>query len=257
MVGLYRVKRPAKLWCVAGFRSYYPQGGLKPGAAAELDANESRHLTKALRARPGDSVTLFDGRGEAWEGRVETAGRHTTVLIETVCTVRPPLPIFLAVAMLKGKAMDAVIRAAVELGAAGVIPLESERTEVRLDADRAENKVGHWQTVAIEAAKQSGNLAGLDIPPPRPLDSWLGGVEGLKLVASLSPGAKPLLNALEERPVRATLLIGPEGDFSPAEYQRIAKAGFLAVSLGSHVLRAETAAAYALSVMHAALWPGD
>jgi len=221
-----------------------------------LDAAESRHLTKALRARPGDAVTLFDGRGAAWLGVMETTGREAMVRVASAIDVRSPAPaITLAMALLKGKAMDAVVKAAVEIGVTRLTPLVTEHTEVRLDAARAASKVAHWEAVAIEAMKQSGNLAGMALDSPAPLADWLTGAEGaeVRLVASLEPGAVPILRALSPPTGDVCVLIGPEGDFSPGEYRAIGGAGFTPVSLAEHVLRAETAGVYALSAAHAAL----
>lgn len=236
---------------VAGFRSYFPQGGLKVGQTANLDAAESRHLVKALRARVGDAVTLFDGVGGAWSGRLTDLGRQAQVRIEAVMGVPRPAPIYLAIGLLKGKGLDAVIKCAVELGIAGVIPLETRNSEVRLDADRAESKLEHWRTVAIEAAKQSGNLAKFELSVPQRLTDWLKQDFGdaLTLVASLQPGAKPLAQQLPPGQRRVIALVGPEGDFSPEEYAQMTN--FSPVALGPHVLRAETASVYFMSVIHA------
>ncbi|MGE9295948.1 MAG: RsmE family RNA methyltransferase [Puniceicoccales bacterium] len=245
---------------MAGFRSYYPVGDLQAGALASLDAAESRHLTKALRARPGDAVTLFNGTGAAWEGVLESTGRETTVRIESLLDIpSPQAQVTLAVAMLKGKAMDAVIKAAVELGAWQVVPLETAHTEVRLSGERAEGKREHWQTVANEAMKQSGNLAGLAVQSPQPLEKWLVGeyAFGARLVASLEPDAAPILRCVPPGAKSVVILIGPEGDFSPSEYAAIAGAGYTPASLGPHVLRAETACASALSAVLAHLAVGQ
>lgn len=245
---------------MAGFRSYFPTGALQPGDLAELDAAESRHLLKALRARLGDEVTLFDAQGGAWAGRLEKAARTASIRIEApLPPAKPSTKVHLAIAMLKGKAMDAVLRSAVELGVASVIPLETERTEVKLSADRTENKLAHWRTVVVESMKQSGNLAGIHIPAPLPLRDWLenGDLGPAKLVASLEPDAKPLLTALPPTSTEAVLLIGPEGDFSPTEYEHIAKSDFQAVHLGDHVLRAETAAACGMSILQAVFHARD
>ncbi|WP_309397213.1 RsmE family RNA methyltransferase [Cerasicoccus maritimus] len=251
---LYTQHPQGSVGAVAGFRSYYPQGGLTPGALAELDAAESRHLTKALRARVGDAVTLFDGRGSAWAGALESLGRETTVRVETELALSPrPVELTLAVALLKGKALDAVIKCAVEIGAAGIVPLFTAHSEVRLDDKRAESKTEHWRTTAIEAAKQSGNLAGFTVHAPQALDAWLSGLEGdgLRLVASLQPESRPLLEWIDQPVSAVMMLIGPEGDFSPGEYERIAAKGFAAATLGPFVLRAETACTYALSALQA------
>ncbi|WP_269539467.1 16S rRNA (uracil(1498)-N(3))-methyltransferase [Cerasicoccus fimbriatus] len=241
---------------MAGFRSFFPQGALSAGQTAKLDVAESRHLTKALRARPGDAVTLFDGRGTAWDCVLTETGRDAVVRVETeLAPAKPAAQLTLAVGLLKGKALDAVIKCAVELGAAGIVPLFTRHSEVRLDADRAESKAAHWRTTAIEAAKQSGNLAAFSVATPVTLEDWLKGdlSNATKLVASLEPGAVPILAAVREPSRPILVLIGPEGDFSAEEYARIRATGFTPVDLGPHVLRAETACTYVASALQAHL----
>ncbi|WP_309385561.1 16S rRNA (uracil(1498)-N(3))-methyltransferase [Cerasicoccus frondis] len=239
---------------MAGFRSYYPQGALTAGALVELDAAEGRHLTKALRARVGAAVTLFDGAGHAWQGALASIGREAQVRIEAELPVaKPTVELTLAIALLKGKALDAVIKCAVEIGAVGVVPLFTQHSEVRLDDSRAESKAAHWRTTAIEAAKQCGNLAGFQVRSPIALADWLSEGDGgaLRLVASLEDGATPLLGRVKPGVQKVCVLIGPEGDFSREEYALVRSQGFLPVTLGPHVLRAETAACYALSALQA------
>ncbi|MEO0794349.1 MAG: RsmE family RNA methyltransferase [Verrucomicrobiota bacterium] len=239
---------------MAGFRSYFPNGNLKKGQLVSLSAIESRHLVKALRAKIGDPVTLFDGQGEAWTATINGVGREAEVLIGDVLPIEPAgHELILGLGMLKGKAMDSAIKLAVEIGATSLFPLATERTEVRLGAARAESKHEHWQTVAIEAAKQSGNLGGLAIHAPQSLASWTAGLDHkpLLIVASLEEGAQPILETLAASNGSVCIAVGPEGDFSPSEYLALDEAGFLPVSFGSNVLRAETAVAYALSVIKA------
>jgi 16S rRNA (uracil1498-N3)-methyltransferase len=154
--------------------------------------------------------------------------------------------------------MDAIVRQATEIGAARIAPLESERTQVHLDADRSDRKTEKWQTAALEAAKQCGNAFLPEILPLQKADAFMEGARGydLKLIASLQPGAKSLKAVLEgfrtaqgRAPKKVLWLIGPEGDFTPAEMSLSRSAGFEPITLGPLVLRCETAAVYALSVL--------
>jgi 16S rRNA (uracil1498-N3)-methyltransferase len=199
-----------------------------------------------------------------------------------------PHALTLAQALPKGATMDEIVRQATELGARRIVPLLTERTQVHLDGGRAAKKHGKWLTTAIEAAKQCGNPWVPEIAPVQKLNDFLmwasassptpaatqGGTRppdgfkarpeaalhpetyDLKLVASLQAGAKPLREAvaaarakLGRAPANALWLVGPEGDFSPGEMTACVLAGCVPVTLGPLVLRCDTAAIAALSVL--------
>jgi 16S rRNA (uracil1498-N3)-methyltransferase len=225
-----------------------------------LTGPEAHHAMSVLRIKTGDPVTLFDGTGHEAHCRVESMDKTTVHLKILQETVTPPLParITLAQAIPK-KNMDIIIQKATELGVAGIVPLMSERTLVQLDADAP--KVDRWRSIALEACKQSGNNWLPEVHPPAKARDFLTRLAeqprayDLKLIASLQPDAqplKPILAALERSaaPVSVLILIGPEGDFTPAELSLAKSAGCLPLSLGPLILRAETAALYALSILH-------
>ena len=208
-----------------------------------LSTEETHHATHVLRVKPGDTVNVFDGRGHEAQARVGEAGKLTILQQSTT----PPLPcrITLAQAIPK-KNMDLIVQKATELGVAGVVPLISERT-----LKRPTGTPDRWREIALEACKQSGNNYLPEIFPPQAARDFLNapGAFDLKLIASLQPDAKPLKQILAN--VSSVLiLIGPEGDFTPAELAAAKSAGCLPLSLGPLVLRAETAALYALSILH-------
>lgn len=224
-----------------------------------LTPDESHHLVSVNRAPLGATVTAFDGRGTEWICELRDLDRKGARLRVRFAQKAKPLPhrITLAQALPKGPSMDAIVRKATELGAARVVPLESERTQVHLEAERSERKIDKWQTAALEAAKQCGNPWLPEIAPVQPAAAFMASARGydLKLVASLQPGAKKLKSALaafqaaQGRPPASVLwLVGPEGDFTPAELSQAAGFGFEPITLGPLVLRCETAAIYALSV---------
>ncbi|MGJ3244290.1 MAG: RsmE family RNA methyltransferase [Opitutales bacterium] len=213
-----------------------------------LDARESRHVVSVLRARPGQTIQLIDGTGTRGEARLTEADpRSASLELTGVAQVpEPDQPLWIAVGLPKGKAFDAIIRGLTELGVAACIPLITEHTEARPDTpDRARTKAGKWRATAIEACKQSGNPRLPVIPEPVPLINWLQDTPQapVKWVASLAATTAP---ADPPRPASAhglrLGLVGPEGDFSDAEYRAIAEAGFTPLSLGPHILRTETAA---------------
>lgn len=245
-------------------RFYIPPAAWNPDDL-RLDDAESHHALHVLRLKPGDRIVAFNGRGleataeirpETTKGAVRLAVRQQ---IKT-----PPLPcrIVLAQAVPKGKNMDLIVQKAVELGAAEVAPLLSERVVTRLDDDsEAAGKQEKWQTIAIEAAKQCGQNWLPEIGRPQPPKSFFNsqGSNGfdLMLVASLQSDARHLRDYLadfraghdDRLPASALVLVGPEGDFTPAELGLARSAGCRPITLGPIVLRVETAAIYCLSVL--------
>jgi len=226
----------------------------------ELTADESHHLVSVNRAKAGDTVVAFDGRGSEWICELAVADRRAARLKVRFPQKAAPLPwrITLGQALPLGGAMDSIVRKATEIGVSAIIPLESERTQVHLDPERTDRKAGKWQTAALEAAKQCGNPWLPEIGPVTPAAAFMESAKGydLKLIASLQPGAKSLKAVLDQyrathgSPPRNVLwLVGPEGDFTPAEMSRSKAAGFEPITLGPLVLRCETAAVYALSIL--------
>ena len=217
-----------------------------------LTGDEARHLSQVMRIKPGESVTVFDGHGRRATAEILTVARDRVALRLGTAHV-PPAPqpaITLAQAIPKGKTMDLIVQKAVELGIAAIQPLVSRHTVVH----PADGKSDKWRRTALEACKQCGQDMLPAIADPLPMEPWLtmqAATTGLKLIASLAPGAHPLREVLRAHPgtTSATLLVGPEGDFSAAEIQHALTAGFLPVSLGSIVLRVETATLFCLSAL--------
>ena len=225
-----------------------------------LSADESHHLVVVNRASAGTRVVAFDGRGTEWICQLIAADKRAARLrVESRhCAGLRPFSITLGQALPKGSHMDDIVRKATEIGAAQIVPLLSERTQVHLAADRSDRKIEKWQTAALEAAKQCGNPWLPDIAPLQSATAFMQSADNydLKLVASLEPGAKSLKAVLADYsaqsakpPARVLWLVGPEGDFSPAELSAAHAAGFEPITLGPLVLRCETAAIYALSVL--------
>lgn len=229
-------------------------------AEIRLSSEESHHLIVVNRCQRGDTVIAFDGAGREW--LTECSVPHKSAAVLRVREALPPrrraFSLTLAQALPKGSTMDDIVRQATEVGVARIVPLLSERTQVHFEGDRAEKKVEKWRTTAIEAAKQCGNPWLPEIAPVQTLASYLASTsrDALNLIASLHPGARSFAETLASArplPASASWLIGPEGDFSPAEMEAATVAGFLPVTLGPLVLRSDTAALYALSILSNAL----
>ncbi len=221
-----------------------------------LTGDEARHLSQVLRIKPGETITVFDGHGRRAEAEVLTVSRdHVSLkLIKESCPSPPCPAITLVQAIPKGKNMDLIVQKAVELGIANIQPLVTRNTIVQ----PGEGKSDKWRRTALEACKQCGQDTLPQIADPLPFDRWLESGAGilpaadhLKIIASLASGAKPLREVLHAHPgtTAATLLVGPEGDFTPEETAAALAAGFLPVSLGDIVLRVETATLFCLSAL--------
>lgn len=252
-------RRPASS-AMPDFRVHAPHA-LPDAAEILLGADESHHLVAVNRCSRGDPVIAFDGRGREWRCECLDPAKNGARLRVHATLQAQPLPhaITLAQALPKGATMDEIVRQATELGAARVVPLLTDRTQVHLDGERAEKKVEKWRTTAIEAAKQCGNPWVPEIAPVQRLDTFLAtqaAQHELRLVASLHAGTRSLREVVAHhrahhpRPPRSALwLVGPEGDFTPAEMTACITAGCTPVTLGPLVLRCDTAAIAALSVL--------
>ena len=222
-----------------------------------LDSGETHHALDVLRMKAGDRATVFNGQGAEATVELAAVDKGRIVLKKISATKSSPLEcqITLGQAIPKGKNMDLIVEKATELGAAAVVPLLSERTIVRGDVDELVAKRDKWQRVAIEAAKQCGqNWLPTVAKPQTPKEYFQAGEKfDLMLVASLQPDSRHIKQVLAEaavkRPSRVLVLVGPEGDFTPAEMNLAKNAGCRPITLGPIILRTETAAIYCLSVL--------
>jgi 16S rRNA (uracil1498-N3)-methyltransferase len=227
--------------------------------ALTLERGAARHLQTVLRVKPGDQVTLFDGRGRTRLAVITSAEKHGLSLAAEAPAQECPRPacrLTLFACVSKGSRMDWTVEKAVELGVSALVPVLSERTVVRLDAEDADAKAGRWSRVAEEAARQCGAAWLPEIAPPAPFKAVLAAVSRTRptFVAALAPTARPLREALAAHPAppQAGWFVGPEGDFTPAELDALLAAGAEPVSLGPQVLRAETACLYGLCALNCA-----
>ena len=237
-------------------RFYIPPESWNLDALA-LDESETHHAVDVLRMNPGDKAVVFNGRGAEATVEIAAVTRKSVTLRKLLHAKSPPIAceITLAQAVPKGKAMDLIVQKAVELGAAAICPLLSERTVIQVEEDNAAWKQQKWQAIAIEAAKQCGQnwLPKVDLPRT-PKEFFSRPIRyDLMLIASLQPEAMHLKKLLAETsgktPKSVLVLVGPEGDFTPAEVGLAKSHGCRPITLGPIVLRTETAAIYSLSVL--------
>ena len=217
---------------------------LAAGTTLVLPPGPARHV-QVLRLQPGAPLLLFDGRGGEWEASVERMGRsEVAVRLGTHHPVERELalPVTLALGMPANERMDGVIEKATELGVAVIQPLLCERSVLRLSGERAQKKVAHWQAVALAACEQSGRTRVPEVAPVRTLADWLGDpvASGAARWMLSFDGARPL-RELAAPAGGVVSLSGPEGGLAPGEEALARVAGFVPVSLGARVLRADTA----------------
>jgi 16S rRNA (uracil1498-N3)-methyltransferase len=231
------------------------------GNALRLDGREAHHALHVLRLKRGEPVTVLDGAGTELFCAVESASRDSVSLTinEKKSTPRLPCAITLLLAVPKGKIIESIIQKSVELGAARIVPLLSERVVTQLDDDGAEAKHEKWQQIAIEAIKQCGAAWLPQVEAPQTMKDFFARAEkfDLALVGSLQTERRHPRELLNEfvtahghSPRTVAVWIGPEGDFTLEELQQIEKHGARPITLGRLTLRVETAAIYCLSFLN-------
>lgn len=231
---------------------------LEPQALIELPATSGDHLAKVLRLEAGHPLLVFNGDGLQYDAEIVSNGkRGTQVRITsqgTGISVESPLRITLAQGIARGEKMDWIVQKAVELGVAHIVPIITERTEVKLDAARVERRVAHWQAVAVSACEQCGRAVVPVVATPIKLARWAATLTddaGLRL--SLDPKATQSPRDLSLPQNIATLAIGPEGGLAANDLAILAAANFVGMRLGPRILRTETAAIVAISALQTLL----
>ena len=237
---------------------------LSAGLDVDLPAGAARHV-QVLRLQPGDTITLFegaqDGPGGEWQATIVRMGRSDVQV--RVDQHHPterenPRPVHLLAGITANERMDWLVEKATELGAASLTPLLAERSVLKLKGERADKKREHWQAVAVAACEQCGRNQVPVMHPALTLAQWLQAhpVEHdapgtQRAVLSLAPGCQPLAQVLAKESGPVVVLSGPEGGLSPAEEALALQAGFAPVTLGTRILRAETAPLAALALLGA------
>ncbi len=233
-------------------RSYIEQP-LAVGSEIALPEDVVAHLLRVLRLQAGDACVLFNGDGHDYDATVIAAGkRDARVAIHAVRVVQneSPLQITLLQGIARGEKMDWILQKATELGVAGILPTDSERSEVKLDAQRAAKRHAHWRGIVVSACEQSGRARVPEVAAPQSLAQAAQQRRGRGFI--LDPFATTSLATLGDAALEAsTIAIGPEGGGSPRDREQLQAAGFEGLRLGPRVLRTETAGIAAIAALQA------
>ena len=233
---------------------FFTSASLRAGGATQLPEEAAHHAVHVLRLRAGDALTLFDGRGGEYAGRIAAIERlrvTVDVLAHRALERESPLAVTLVQGVSAGEKMDFTVQKATELGVAALQPVLAERSTGRVAGERAAQKRAHWQRVAIAACEQCGRNRVPEVLAPLKLEEYCRArAPGTALL--LSPEARlALREAAAGLQGAATLAAGPESGFTATEEALLAHCGFVPVRLGPRVLRTETAALAALAALNA------
>jgi 16S rRNA (uracil1498-N3)-methyltransferase len=248
----------------------FVDGALVSGELIDLPHDTGGHLAKVLRARSGDEVILFNGDGREFTGTIESVrGSRVSASIGAARSIdrESPFTLTLVQCVPRGDRMDFIVQKATELGVGRIVPVLSQRSVVRLDQSQSASKQAHWRAVAVSACEQCGRNRVPVVEAPQPLLHYLGALAAespatLRLVLepeqaaetlpraqtidrdTATPGDGAILNG-------ATIAIGPEGGFAAEELEAFELSRFRRTGLGPRVLRTETAAIAAITVLQA------
>lgn len=229
---------------------------LAVGQAVSLPEEVANHLVRVMRLREGDGCVLFNGDGHDYSATlVESGKREARVQVTAAQPVdnESPLPVTLLQGIARGEKMDLILQKATELGVQAIVPVNAERTEVKLDAARAEKRLAHWRSVVVSACGQSGRARVPSVAPPQSVQEAARAMPGAALKLTLDPQGEHRLSTLESAPGGVVIAIGPEGGWSPRDRQALAAAGFQGLQLGPRILRTETAGLAAIAALQARL----
>ena len=236
-------------------RFFVPKDAVR-GNKIYITGEEAHHVTNVMRLKALDKVVVFDGSGKEYVGFIKEIGKKalTVEIVET----RQPLSreqakITLIQAIPKKEKMDYIVEKATELGAHSIIPVVTKRTIPDWDSAKKSANAGRWRKIATEAAKQCGRR---DIPVVNDVSGFVSAVKGssdcdLCLIAALAEGSMKLKDALAGFTGGSLVIaVGPEGDFTPEEIKTAREARFKLVSLGSRVLKSDTAGLAMLAILN-------
>lgn len=228
---------------------------LAPARTFALPESAANHLSRVLRLREGDECVLFNGDGHDYAARLlDVSKREVRVEVLSALPVdrESPLRLTLIQGIARGEKMDLILQKATELGVARFQPVNAERTEVKLDAERLDKRVAHWRSVIVSACEQSGRSRVPELAPPAGLMQAAQACAASDLRLLLDPVGELSLAAMTLPPDAGVVVaIGPEGGWSPRDREILLAAGFQGMRLGPRILRTETAGLAAIAALQA------
>ena len=231
------------------------EGSFATGQRLVLPDRAAEHLVRVLRLREGDACVLFNGDGHDYDARLVTAGKRgaeVEILGSREISNESPLRITLLQGIARGEKMDLILQKATELGVASIVPVDAERTEVRLEGERLRKRIAHWQNVVTSACEQCGRAWVPEVQAPIQIAELASRIDGQSPRLTLDPHGTLVLPGLSiDRSHPVAVAVGPEGGWSPRDRQLLAAAGFEGLRLGPRVLRTETAGLATLAALQA------
>jgi 16S rRNA (uracil1498-N3)-methyltransferase len=230
----------------------YIDAPLAPGTELALPEAAGNHIVRVLRLKTGDVFNLFNGDGNDYPAEItaiDKKGAKALILSCHAVDNESPLRIHLFQSIARGEKMDWILQKATELGVSAFTPMVSDRTEVKLDSERSDRKLSHWQGVIRSACEQSGRAILPAVHPPIPINQMNGAVKRQQAYY-LDPEAAEGINGLDpDRTFDMLLAIGPEGGFSERDIRLLQTAGFKGLKVGPRILRTETAGIAAIAAL--------
>lgn len=233
----------------------YIDAPLQSGVDVQLPGQAGEHLNRVLRLAVGAPLQLFNGDGCEYPASLKSISKREVwarVDGEGIAQEREsPLQLTLAQGIARGDKMDFILQKATELGVQRIVPLLTERTEVKLVGERSERRMAHWRAVISSACEQSGRTRLPELSAPMTLVGWAAALDdGSGMRLSLDPRATNTPRSLATLSA-ATLVIGPEGGLSAKDLAVVELAGFRGMRLGPRILRTETAGLAAIAALQA------
>jgi 16S rRNA (uracil1498-N3)-methyltransferase len=227
---------------------------LKQGARIALPDDAANHLVRVLRLQAGDGCVLFNGDGHDFPAILQSAtkrGVEAELGAPVAVDNESPVRIALVQGIARGEKMDWILQKATELGVASVHPVQSDRSEVKLEGERAAKRLAHWRSVVVSACEQSGRARVPEVAPAQSFPSLLANALPSTRRFLLDPEAVDSIATMPALDGGCVLAVGPEGGWSPRDKQALVAAGFVGLKLGPRILRTETAGIAAIAALQA------
>ncbi len=236
---------------------FYVDQPLRPGAIIELGEQTSRHIQQVLRLRIDQHCVVFNGDGNDYQAKLlslRKRGVEVEIISAALIDNESRLAIRLIQGVARGEKMDFILQKATELGVQTIMPVISDRTEVKLDSERAEKRLAHWRAVIASACEQSGRARLPTIESPDSLANNIASLTDQALKVALDPEAQLSIASLSDALAKQSnpsvcVAIGPEGGFSQRDLDMLKTGGFVFIRLGPRILRTETAGLAAISAL--------